>query len=171
MQSFGSMQSYLRPTDAEAPSGHFQAGLRPGNVQESLASRAVPHACLERPFNRNVSKMTSRKTSFLRPSRSLCFTALRSFAALLHTHRSFAAKKTMAVDGCCDLCSGVARLRCGLGRWLEGWLGGRLEGSAAAHQPARGGEGAAAAGAGQAEERDAVQPAPAQGEREHTNSS
>jgi hypothetical protein len=44
---FGSMQSYLRPTDAEAPSGHTQAGLRPGNVQEPLASRAVPHARLE----------------------------------------------------------------------------------------------------------------------------
>ena len=34
LQRFGSMQSYLRPTDAEAPSGHTQAGLRPGNVQE-----------------------------------------------------------------------------------------------------------------------------------------
>ena len=44
---YGSMQSYLRPTDAEAPSGHTQAGLRPGNVQEPLASRAVPHARLE----------------------------------------------------------------------------------------------------------------------------
>ena len=41
------MQSYLRPTDAEAPSGRTQAGLRPGNVQEPLASRAVPHARLE----------------------------------------------------------------------------------------------------------------------------
>jgi hypothetical protein len=36
-----------RATDAEAPSGHTQAGLRPGNVQEPLASRAVPHARLE----------------------------------------------------------------------------------------------------------------------------
>ena len=35
------------PTDAEAPSGHTQAGLRPGNVQEPLASRAVPHVRLE----------------------------------------------------------------------------------------------------------------------------
>ena len=31
----------LRPTDAEAPSGHTQAGLRPGNVQE-LHGTAYP---------------------------------------------------------------------------------------------------------------------------------
>ena len=31
----GSMQSYLRPTDAEAPSGHTQAGLRPGMCRSS----------------------------------------------------------------------------------------------------------------------------------------